>query len=502
MKQITKLAAAAMLLTNASIGFAATPQQAASYIDNFVDQHPDLGPGYNLVVVSGNDVLLNKSIGVLKSNSPTPVTADAPMYIASQTKAYMGLLAAHLHNTNILKLSDPLSKYLPSGTLPEGVDATKWTLKDLLAHNVPISADYLTMLEAYVTEVSYKDYPVLLKQNATIRENGFEYSNLGYNIYGAILEQATGKSWKIWLDDVIFKPHRMTSTSANTSDYKKNNIAWNHIWLGKEKSWHQVPPKTDGMMQSAGGLMTTPNDMVKWLQLNLSNGKHNISSDDLALAHENATTIKKGDLRNYEMNCDGYSLGWAMCHFKSHRIYIHGGGYTGARSMMAFIPELNIGMAAFANSDNMTGRQSLRIFKQFVLFLIDDPKREEREKLRIDIYPKHIKLFLEHKEKRLAKANEQAHWENWQYKPNSQELAHYAGHYLGPDKYAKVTLKVDESQLKGQSFDYQFALKPASKNVFALTTTPLSVPEKVEFIFDDMKQITGFKMEGKVYHKQ
>ena len=68
---------------------------------------------------------------------------------------------------------------------------------------------------------------------------------------------------------MLFEPMGLDHTSARTSDFPLEAIAWNHIWQGEDAGWADVWPKTDGLMQSAGGIVASPDDMAAWLQLQL-----------------------------------------------------------------------------------------------------------------------------------------------------------------------------------------------------------------------------------------
>lgn len=161
--------------------------------------------------------------------------------------------------------------------LPEdGRQADAVTLRDLLVHSIPFRAEEITFLEAYVRDVAPTEYPGLIERYAVARRDGFQYDNLGYNIYAAALEAKTGRDWRGWLKERVFLPLRMTATSGRTSDYAADRIAWSHQRAGASPAgwpqadgWYLIAPKADGMMQSAGGLMTSANDMALWLEAQL-----------------------------------------------------------------------------------------------------------------------------------------------------------------------------------------------------------------------------------------
>lgn len=168
-----------------------SPQQAARDLAVFLDGIPELGPGYAVVIVDRDQQLLGYTRGLRNASSEAPLTMHTPMYIASQTKSYMGLLAQVLDQQGVLRLDSTLADHWPQLRLPDGVDPAAWTLADLLNHRVPLSADAITTLEAYIGSPDPALYPQLLQQFASKRADGFDYDNLGYNIYAAILQQHT-----------------------------------------------------------------------------------------------------------------------------------------------------------------------------------------------------------------------------------------------------------------------------------------------------------------------
>ena len=174
------------------------------------------------------------------------------------------------------------------------------------------------------------------------RKPGFDYANIGYNLYGAILETATGKAWQDWLAEDVFTPLAFEHTSARTSDFPLESQSWNHIWTGDETGWFEVRPKTDGQMQSAGGMTMSPNDMISWLQFNLQGEGPNGSglTAEIVDTYLTSAVERDRDPRNdYELPCYGYSLGWNLCDFEGHELFIHGGGFmVGAAVLLGLKP--------------------------------------------------------------------------------------------------------------------------------------------------------------------
>jgi len=497
------LAAAAAALLSTTGALAETPQGAAERLDAFLDRFGGIEPGYAVVAVTADDVLLNRVEGVRHTVTGAPLTADTPLYIASQTKAYMGLLAAWLDREGILALDSTIADHWPDIAFPEGVDPADWTLRDLLTHQVPISVGELVTLEAYVTRVDPADYPTLIAEYGEAREPGFDYDNLGYNIYGAILETETGRTWQAWLDEAIFEPMGMERTSARTSDFPLEEIAWNHIWQGEADGWFDLRPKTDGMMQSAGGIVTSPADMAAWLQLQLrGHGPEGsgLTADLVETTHASGVETHQEDGRNpYELPCSGYSLGWNICDFDGHELLIHGGGYTGSRSVMAFSPDLGVGIAAFANSDNVTGWLSGRVVVMFLQFLTEHPDAGRWADTRVEYYPQQIDRLLEHRINRDAERRADAAWGGWTWQPDDGALADFTGRYSQGDAYHTVEIAAENGALTALYGDMRLALEPARPGLFGGTVHPFYGPDRFAFQRDDSGAVVSLDWDGDIY---
>ncbi len=495
----------AAILSSATAVLAETPQGAVASLDAFLDEFPDLGPGYAVVVVTADEVLMRRVQGERRAATGAPMTADTPIYIASQTKAYMGLLAARLDAEGILPLDSAIADYWPDLTLPGGLDAADWTLRDLITHQVPIDVELITLLEAYVGFVDPADYPRLIEAHAAAREPGFDYDNLGYNIYGAILATATGRSWQDWLDLYVFEPMAMTRTSARTSDFELDDLSWGHHWLGGEAGWYEIRPKTDGMMQSAGGLVTSVDDMAVWLQLQLRGEGPEGSGITAAMVSEAQTgyaETHQQDRRNAaELPCSHYSLGWNICDFEGHEFHVHGGGYTGIRTQMAFMPDLGVGMAVFSNSDNMTGWLTSRTINMYFQFLTEQPNAGQMRQIRIEQYPQRVERYLAYRTEQRDAVMAQERWGGWTWTPEPEELAAYAGSWTVGEPYLDIAFEPVGDGLVFRWGDLSATMVPAVADTFAAQTSPYEDVHEFRFERDESGAIVRLVWGNSVYRR-
>lgn len=490
--------AALALMSPTLFAQAQTPDAAAARMQGFLSGFEELGPGYAVVAVTADDVLLREVWGERRASTGAPLTADTPIYIASQTKAFMGLLAAQLDAEGVLSLDSTLADHWPDVRFPEGVNPSDWTLRDLISHQVPVSADLIVILEAYVTRIDPADYPTLIETVMTAREPGFDYDNLGYNLYGAILETVTGRTWQDWLDERVFDPLGLEHTSARTSDFDLDAQSWNHIWTGSETGWFEVRPKTDAQMQSAGGITTSPNDMITWLQMNLRGegpAGSGLTEAIVSEAHTIAAEVSREARNAYELPCYGYTLGWNVCDFEGHTLYAHGGGYTGARTMMAFSPDLGVGIGVFSNSDNMTGWLTSRTMIQFLQFVIDHEDADRWSARRQELYPERVERLLGMRRDSLEQNRAQAVFGDWSWEPEASELSVYEGVYSSEAMYAPVTVSVVAGQLQAAWGDYRFTGAPAQTDVFGLQQHPLDEMLPLQFERDEAGEIVALTYE-------
>lgn len=504
LRTLSLASAAALSLT--PISLAETPEGAVESLEAFLAEFPDLGPGYAVVVVTADEVLMRHVQGERRASTGAPMTTDTPIYIASQTKAYMGLLAARLDAEGILPLDSAITDYWPDLELPGELEASDWTLRDLITHQVPIDNGIIPMVEAYSTTIDPADYPRLIAEHSEAREPGFEYSNLGYNIYGAILETATGRSWQDWLDLYVIDPLGMDHTSSRTSDFALEELSWSHFWMGEDAGWHDIRPKTDGMMQSAGGLVTSVDDMAAWLQLQLRGegpAGSGITAEMVSDAQTGYVATHSEDRRNAaELPCSQYALGWNICDFEGSNFYVHGGGYTGMRTQMAFSTDLGVGVAAFSNSDNMTGWLTSRTINMYFQFLTEHEMADRMRQIRIEQYPQRIERYLAYRNEQLAEMRADEQWGGWTWSPDAETLAAYTGTWSTGEPYLDINLVVEAGELVAHWGDMRIDLTPAQPDLFAGQSDPFAEIDGLQFERDASGELVRLTWGEDVYTRQ
>ena len=486
-----------------------------------LDEYP---PGAAVVVVTGDGRRYVRVHGETKAGSGDVVTADSAFYIASMTKAFVGLLAARLDIEGVLPLRTTLADVWPGLELPEdGRQADAVTLRDLLVHSIPFRAEEITFLEAYVRDVAPTEYPGLIERYAVARRDGFQYDNLGYNIYAAALEAKTGRNWRVWLKEKVFLPLKMTNTSGRTSDYASDKIAWSHQRAGaspggwpQADGWYLIAPKADGMMQSAGGLMTSANDMALWLEAQLkARGPDGSGLMPEIFARARQDRVAQAP-NGRGFSCDGYIYGWGVCRLLIRAdedmasedraigpFFQHGGGYVGVRSLMTVAPDLGFGVAFLSNSDSMTGFLSQEVTKLVFELHADVPGGPVRSEWRTAAYTDRNAGYLTDLQGNLQKARADERWKGWAWAPDTAALAAFTGSYDREGALLnQATVEFSDGALLLRSSERRYRLTPAAPDLFGAQTFAYDAIDAVAFVRGADGKVVAMDWDGNRYGKR
>jgi CubicO group peptidase (beta-lactamase class C family) len=317
----------------------------------------DASPGVGIVVVRDTQVIYVKGFGHADVEANRPVTPETEFYIASTTKSFTGLVAAILDLQGAMKLDAPISRYLPMAKLRAPMNPDSITVRSLLTHTHGIGAGPVAMRLAYTGEYEGDDELVRLLSEHSPNPAGrsYSYTNLGYNIVGLAMRNVTGESWKETLQRTLFTPLGMTRTSAYVSGRSPDRLAMPYLTT-PEGFVRTRYGKTDANMQSAGGLITTPLDMGRWLEAHINEGRLDgrqvLPAPAVAESHRILAPIS-GSTRGVRNL--GYGLGWQISLVGSDTLLHHGGGFPGFATHMSFMPQHRVGVAVMTNNGELGG---------------------------------------------------------------------------------------------------------------------------------------------------
>lgn len=455
-------------------------ERAVAAVEARIAETDKLGtyPGRALVMVKVGEAPVIDVVGRTRAEGGEAATGETPFYIASMTKAFVGLMAVRLDEMGVLSLDTTIGEIFPEMTV-EGVDFDGLTMRDALSHQLGFRAVPLNIRTAYTDLVAVDEYPAIVNASGEANGEAFRYDNLGYLLYGAALEKKTGRSWRSWIDDIVFDPLGMTHTSARTSDFREVS----HLHEEYEDGWRTYAPKSDAVMHAAGGLHVSANDMARWLAAN-AGAPSAIPREIFGAAQAAQVPL---DMAQGPMKCTGYAFGWRRCEALGFDFLEHGGGYTGMRSEMIVLPEEGVGFAVVFNSDSMTGGLSGKLMQTFLMSYAGADGELPDPAAFVADYAQDTKDYRANRSQRERDALA-ALGGGWT--PSSAELIAISGTYRHAAA-GTIELVVAGDRLAGEINGTAIMLRPSEKDRFLASMTTDPTLEDFAVVRDARGAVTG-----------
>ena len=318
-------------------------------------------PGLCAAIVKDGQVVLAEGFGVRELGRPETVDGDTLFAIASNTKAFTAAAIAMLEEEGKLHWEDHVQQHLPWLQMYDPYVSSELRIDDLLCHRSGLgtfSGDLLWWGTPYSpAEVlrRTRHLPAKGRFRAT-----YGYSNLMFLAAGEVVREASGKSLQEFIQGRILTPVGMTRSATSIKSLESlGNFASPHKPTPEDVT--PIPWYNWDTMAAAGGIISSANDMAKWLQVQLDYGK----IDDQQRLFSEASSHKMWSLQTVlpfsaaaqkrvnSTHFKAYGLGWMLSDYKCRKTVSHGGGYDGMYSQVMMVPEENLGVVILTNS--MTG---------------------------------------------------------------------------------------------------------------------------------------------------
>lgn len=229
--------------------------------------------GSSFMFVKDGKVAAKNFYGTANLEKNQPVDENTIYHWASITKTLTGIAIMQLRDRGLLKLDDPVVKYLPElrAVHNRHGEMSEITIRHLLSHSAgfrnstfpwggnkdwhphePQDWEQLAAMFPY-TEIEFKP------------GSRYSYSNPGIVFLGRIIELITKDDYEVYIDKNIFKPLEMHRSYFDATPYHLLKYRSHSYYLenGKPK-----PARFDvntGITVSNGGWNAPLTDMVKYL---------------------------------------------------------------------------------------------------------------------------------------------------------------------------------------------------------------------------------------------
>ena len=228
----------------------------------FMQQVADAGYTGGVIVARGDDVLLREAYGERVPGTGDLIRADTVSTIGSITKQFTAAAIMLLEQQGALSVTDRLGVHFDD--VP--ADKASITIHQLLSHQAGLPpaigpdndrVDRDAWLQrAFAAELFYSP------------GDGYEYSNVGYSVAAAIIEQVSGVDYESFLSTRFFEPLGMEDTGYRLPAYAAERLA--HGQKDDGNDWGSVYENfiVDGgpgwNLLGNGGLHSTLDDMLRW----------------------------------------------------------------------------------------------------------------------------------------------------------------------------------------------------------------------------------------------
>ena len=310
----------------------------------------------------------NAGVGTTEVGVQLPPAANTHFRIASNTKTMTGALIVLLAQDGKLKLSDPVSTYIPD--VPDGENITVAQLLKMRSGIYGYTADpaLAAAMDANpgkawtpqeVLAIAFRHPPQFAP------DASYEYSNTNYALLGVIAEKVGGRPLAQQFADRLFGPVGLTQTSLPAADDTSMPAPYSHGYMygGSFYALADDPYPADmqaaaqaGTLQpvdytnqnssyatAAGGAISTADDLAAWMKALVSGKVFNADYHQQWL-----TSLQPED----PAAPDGQKYGYGISYQRfspSAAMFYHGGELPGFNSFMGYDPDNDVALVIWTN---------------------------------------------------------------------------------------------------------------------------------------------------------
>ncbi len=217
----------------------------------------------SILVARDGRILFQKSYGLANYEWNISNSEKTKFHIASVTKTFTAAAILHLEQQGKLKLTDPLSKYVP-----DFLNGDRITIEQLLTHSSGLPDFY-----------SLPDYPIKKYQRVSLSDliawvktkpldflpgSKSSYSNTGYGFLAYVIEQVSGEAYEEFVTKEILKPAGMKDTATFRDDaIIPDRAAGYQPGLG-DHGLRNAPPYDKTILTGSASLYSTAADLYAW----------------------------------------------------------------------------------------------------------------------------------------------------------------------------------------------------------------------------------------------
>lgn len=323
-----------------AVGGAADWVSAQDAVDNMVRSFITRRkiPSAAIAVVKDGRIVRSAGYGIANLETGSLATDTAVYEIGSISKSFAAQAIMLLVEEGKLRLDDSLTRWI------DGVPAA-WagiTVRHVLHHTAgfkdwdggPDFSYRRAYTPAEFIEIVAR-YPLQF-----LPGDRFAYTSSGYPLLGLVVQRAAGEPYESFVARRIFVPAGMTGTRFKHAQDVVRNRAGGYV--DSAGVFQNGEPHRPGIIAPSGGVMSTAQDMARWM-IALEAGRL-VKPATLDLMQ---TPVRLNDGRTFSAG-----MGWFLDTFHGHRLLLHNGSTVGGYSSVVYrYPDDRLAVVVLFNVD-------------------------------------------------------------------------------------------------------------------------------------------------------
>lgn len=327
-------------------------------------------PGIAAVVLTSESILYVGVDGLRKLGAPDSIQLDDRFHVGSNTKAMTGFVAAVLVEKGLIDWDSRIIDLFPEFAGAARDVYKDKTLQDLLSHQARIPA--------FTSGLEFAELPEFKGGNMEQRKafvgwllqqepvdidttRGYTYSNAGYGIAAAMLENVSGKSWEQLMQDELFDPLEIDGTIGWPA-YSDEHQPWGHYY--DTDSDHVCPHDPHDEYQlpkicnAAGDVSMSIQDYAKFLRINLLGlrGKDTVlQAATIRYLHACNDTTKR------------YAIGWGRREHDGYEVSRHNGSAGTFYCTALIFRDMDLALAIMMNGVTPEAEKAIAELREKIL---------------------------------------------------------------------------------------------------------------------------------------
>ena len=263
------------------------------------------------------------------------IAADRPMAIGSVSKMITAFAVLQLVDAGRIDLDQPVRRQLPEFTVDDPRGALI-TVRQLLSHRSGLPNPTVIAPAASPQERVGQLRDVHLDSDPG---STFVYSNLNYHLAARLVEVSSGQDFSTYLHDHVFAPLGMDNTRAVDVTDDQPGTTDGHVTA----YGGVVPlPELVGMNAGAGGVISTADDLARWLAMQQRGG---VAADGARLL--SADLVREAQTPVADSS---YGMGWQATRTSVPARIGHDGSLTRYSARAELVPSSGYGVVVLLNS--------------------------------------------------------------------------------------------------------------------------------------------------------